>query len=323
MKNSITPPEILEIGEELIQEFIGRNEGGGDSPSQPDLFVISDTVSHWPVKDDMSSMEFPIFALTKNKDTSIRTYSRGGKTLIPSVMGAANVFDKDILIYAISQLVKHREQGVQISRRIKINCTAFLKGTKRSTGGAAYKRILDTCRRLKGTTLETNIKTNEEEATKGFSLLDDYDVIQYTKNNDGALEMEITISEWLYRAVEGMDVLTINPDYFGLQQPLERRLYEIARKHCGDKAYWTVSLDILREKSGSKQPIKYFARAVRETVKDNNIPDYQLVIDDSGPNLQVVFFSKNAKKVFEELKKNDKTSWYFQLMKKNMQGKLV
>ncbi|MCA9184408.1 MAG: replication initiator protein A [Pirellulaceae bacterium] len=31
-------------------------------------------------------------------------------------------------------------------------------------------------------------------------------------------------------------MLTLHRDYFRLRKPLERRVYEIARKHCGPKA---------------------------------------------------------------------------------------
>ncbi len=75
-----------------------------DSPGliQPDLFTLLDAVADWPVKDDIHSMEYPIFSLSKNKDLRIRTYQRGDKyvKITPSVIGAATVFDTDILIYA-------------------------------------------------------------------------------------------------------------------------------------------------------------------------------------------------------------------------------
>ena len=58
--------------------------------------------------------------------------------------------------------------------------------------------------------------------------------------------VEVTLSEWLYNAVLGKEVLTISRDYFRLRKPIERRLYELARKHCGNQEKWTVGLKILR-----------------------------------------------------------------------------
>ena len=178
---------------------------------QPDLFTLLDAVADWPVKDDIHSMEYPIFSLSKNKDLRIRTYQRGDKyvKIIPSVIGAATVFDKDILIYAVSKIVRAVEAGKTPTRRVRFDIHPFLVGTRRSTGGAAYERALDTCRRLRGTTIETNVKTTEEERTDGFGLVEDYKVTQSTKNGKGALQVELLLSEWLYRAVQEYDILIL------------------------------------------------------------------------------------------------------------------
>lgn len=187
-------------------------------PVHGDAFEVLVFARDWPVKDDVSSMEYPIFSLSKSKGTGIRVYSRGGKMLkvIPSALGAATVFDKDILLYCISQIVKAHDAGMKVSRRLKIAVHPFLIGTRRSAGGASYERALDMCRRLRGTTIETNVKTNEREQVEGFGLIEDYKVMQYTKNGKGALELALTIANWLYRAALGSDILMLHPDYFSL-----------------------------------------------------------------------------------------------------------
>ena len=38
---------------------------------QPDLFTLLDAVADWPVKDDIHSMEYPIFSLSKKKSLSV------------------------------------------------------------------------------------------------------------------------------------------------------------------------------------------------------------------------------------------------------------
>jgi plasmid replication initiation protein len=286
-----------------------------EPPTQLSLFVVDSLVADWPIKDDMSSMEQPIFSLSKNKDTRIREYSRGGRTLriIPSVAGAATVFDKDVLIYALSLIVHGENAGMQTSRRVRIESHPFLVETRRSTGGAAYERIIDMCRRLKGTTIETNIKTNEREQTEGFSLIEDYKVNRATKSGKGALEIEITISDWFYRAAKAYDVLTLHRDYFSLSMPLERRLYELARKHVGDKAYWTVGIDILHEKSGTTQEIKYFRREINRMMEANRLPEYKLAIDDSTRPAKAVFFTRNNQRLLAELNKANLLGWYSKL----------
>lgn len=282
----------------------------------PDLFVVHDESHDWPVKVDVVSMEYPIFSLSKNPDTRIRVYSRGGRSvrIIPSVVGAATVFDKDILIYCISHIVRGLDAGIKVSRRIRVDVYPFLLSTHRSTGGAAYERVVDMCRRLKGTIIETNIKTNERERLEGFSLIEDYRVTAWTKNGKGALELELTLSEWLYRAVTELDILTVHHDYFSLGQALERRLYELARKHCGDKAWWEISLPLLLEKTGSSYSLRRFKQEIKEIVKRGALPDYRLFLDESTtPDKLVVMTCDNAKLVCHA-NKAGKLSWVSRLL---------
>jgi plasmid replication initiation protein len=61
----------------------------------------------WAIKDDRQSMEHPIFSLSKSPDRKIRRYEHNGNTVViaPGAYGLATIWDKDILIYAVSQLV--------------------------------------------------------------------------------------------------------------------------------------------------------------------------------------------------------------------------
>lgn len=56
------------------------------------------------------------------------------------------------------------------------------------------------------------------------------------------IELEVTLSEWLYNSVIGEEILSIDHDYFRLRKPIERRIYEIARKHCGKQKKWYIGL---------------------------------------------------------------------------------
>ena len=100
--------------------------------------------------------------------------------------------------------------------------------------------------------------------------------------------LEVTLSDWLFRAIEAAEVLPISRDYFRLRRPLDRRLYELARKHCGAKEKWRIGIDKLQKKCGSKQERKAFVRHMRETVEADHLPDYSLMLDDD----QVVFLRK-------------------------------
>jgi plasmid replication initiation protein len=39
-----------------------------------------------------------------------------------------------------------------------------------------------------------------------------------------------------------------------MRKPLERRIYELARKHCGRQDQWRVSVEVLHRKSGLGLP---------------------------------------------------------------------
>ena len=70
--------------------------------------------------------------------------------------------------------------------------------------------------------------------------------------------------------------MTISHDYFRLRRPLERRLYEIARKHCGNQEKWHIRLSKLQEKTGSNAPLKKFRLNIRQIIRDNHTPFYRI-----------------------------------------------
>ena len=86
------------------------------------------------------------------------------------------------------------------------------------------------------------------------------------------VSVSVTLSEWLYRAVLSKSVLTLSRDYFGLRKPLERRLYELARKHCGSQPDWRVSVEVLLKKSGSASPRRVFRAMLREIIRADTCP---------------------------------------------------
>ena len=100
--------------------------------------------------------------------------------------------------------------------------------------------------------------------------------------------LEIELSPWLFRAIEACDVLPISRSYFRLRSPLDRRIYELARKHCGQQKQWRVSLDVLQKKSGSNSPTKKFAFYVRHLIASNHLPDYTFIFEED----EVVFWRR-------------------------------
>jgi plasmid replication initiation protein len=100
-------------------------------------FFIADIVE-WTLKDDRHSMEHPFFSLSKNPYLEIRRYEHNGIsiTVTPSVMGIATIWDKDILIYAVSQLVEGLNQGrADIGPLLRVTAYDLLVATNRYNGG--------------------------------------------------------------------------------------------------------------------------------------------------------------------------------------------
>ncbi|MEM7669204.1 MAG: replication initiator protein A, partial [Pseudomonadota bacterium] len=111
------------------------------------------------------------------------------------------------------------------------------------------------------------------------------------KTKDGRMiNVSVRLSDWMYRAVMAKSVLTIHRDYFRLRKPLERRVYEIARKHCGAQAEWRISLDLLLKKCGSNSPRRVFKKMIRELVEHDHLPDYTVSLEQD--NEMVVFANR-------------------------------
>jgi plasmid replication initiation protein len=100
------------------------------------------------------------------------------------------------------------------------------------------------------------------------------------------VSVRVKLSDWLYRAVLAKSVLTLSRDYFRLRKPLERRIYELARKHCGRQPEWRVSVEVLHRKSGSASPRRVFRAMLREMIATDHLPEYRLA-EEPGDMLRV------------------------------------
>lgn len=243
-----------------------------------DLFVC-DILAAVP-KHDLASMEHPIFSLSTRPDRRVLDYEHRGThvTITPSVKGRATIFDADILIFCISQLMAAINAGRSTSRVLTLTAHDLLLATGRETSGDAYRRLRDAFERLAGTRITTNITTgpaeDPREVTTGFGLIEAWEIVRKTRAGR-MVSVTVTLSDWLYQAVLAKSVLTLSREYFGLRKPIERRLYELARKHCGAQPSWRVSMKVLWKKSGSSSPIRVFRAMLRDSIRADILPDYQ------------------------------------------------
>ena len=227
-------------------------------------------------------MEHPLFTLSTKPDMTPRRYEMNGRwvELKPSSLGLATVFDRDILIYCISQCMAALNEGRQIHRTMRLSAHDVLKATNRDTSDKGYAGFKAALTRLRSTEIQTNITTGGVEQWEIFGFIDAAKTIR--KSREGRmLAVEVTLSDWLFNAIDAKrgDILTISPKYFQLRKPLERRLYEIARKSCGTKnRMLRYGMEKLRLKTVSQSTPKEFRRMVKAivdmNVEKNHIPDY-------------------------------------------------
>lgn len=272
-------------------------------------FFVADILDAIP-KGDLASMEHPLFAL-KAGDMRVRHYERGGNsvTIKPGPDGCATIHDKDVWIYCVSQLVEALNRGREdVGRLVRFTAYDFLVSTNRSTDGDSYRRMAEAMARLKGTTIETSIETAGQRDRAGFGLIDSWHVIE----RDGGGRMvavEVELPRWLWRAVEARHVLTLSPDYFRIRKPIDRRVYELVRKHCGAQPKWRVSIKTMYEKSGSTDTLRKFRAAMKALAESGELPDYRMAFDVEAD--MATFYArapKGAKAQIEDILKGKKKS---------------
>jgi len=261
--------------------------------AQQDLFIC-DLFDVW--KDDMGSMEHPVFSLSTKPDKRRRKYEHNGNTveIVPSDYGLATIHDKDVLLYLVSHIMqdlndKQKEANKSGKKEIEappksLRFTAYdmLVLTNRTTNNLGYERLEAALDRLSGTRIKTDIATGGKRITKNFGIIDSFEIVREIRGdpNSRMVGVEVDLSDWFYNALLGQEVLTISENYFRLRKPIERRLYELCRKHCGHQRRWEIWLKLLLKKTGSAMPIRDFRRKIKVIVESDHMPDYHLAFDE-------------------------------------------
>ena len=261
-----------------------------DRHPQADFFIcdVADAI----LKDLIPQMEHPFYALSKKPDTAIRRYEHEDKwvEVIPSVKGQATIYDKDILIYAVSQIMHKLNRGENVERRLRFNPREMLIFVNRGTGGKDYAAFCEALDRLMGTVIKTNITTasgekgiplGDEERLGWFHLIERAHVQRKNDAKDGRIIWaEIELSEWIFNSIRRKTVLTLHRDYFRLRKPIERRVYEIARKMCGARVEFEIGLEKLLKRTGARMELKRFRHTLREIATHDHLPDYRVAFDE-------------------------------------------
>tara|TARA_A100000171_G_scaffold45547_1_gene49410 strand:+ start:2398 stop:3345 length:948 start_codon:yes stop_codon:yes gene_type:complete len=260
-----------------------------------DLVFDCADVLDLPLKGEMLSLEIPFFSLERKDLLPWSWISSDGNTSVQvacSQDGRATMKDKDILIFCVSQIIAALNMGAKPGRTLRFGARAFLQATNRGTRGDDYRRLRDSLKRLKGTLVTVETRGKSTRSARQVSFIDEWSVLEKGEWQR-VVTLEVTLSVWFFGLITKRSVLTIERSYFSLG-PLQRRLYEIARKHVGNQAQWQVSLEQLRNKTGSRVArIRKFEEKIQEIIDLDCIPVYRLSLISSG---QVKFYQKDQEK---------------------------
>jgi plasmid replication initiation protein len=232
-------------------------------------------------RDAQDLMAYPFFSLAKSKRVVPIDFRAGGISIrvepVPE-HGMATIWDADVLIWAASQIVEARDAGLKTSRLMAATPHEILTFVGRGTSVRDYDRLKAGLDRLQSTSVLTSIRQPAERRRHRFSWINEWK--ETADANGRPMGLELILPDWFYAGVRNDAlVLTIDRAYFGLTGGLERWLYRLVRKHGGrQQGGWSFDFLHLHAKSGSLSPLKHFAFDLREIVRRQTLPGYQLVI---------------------------------------------
>lgn len=268
------------------------------------LRMFTPSIADVGPRDVREAMELPFLSLSKHKRTTPIAYTspKGARIFVdaPPSTGIANIYDWDLIIYLVAVIRQRTDAGEDVTNLIEFAPGDFLDTVRRPNTKQYQDGILQSLKRLQATSITTNIREEDQEATtkteKAFSWINDYEHVTktiHTKNGPKEIiqNYRVELCSWLYQAaIKHQLILSIDEDYFLLTGGYERWLYRIVRKSAGNDT-WTWKLRTLFERSGVLEPqrlegktketdeefqkrrrdtYKRFAYDIRRIVKDND-----------------------------------------------------
>lgn len=238
-------------------------------------------------------MAYPFFSLSKTHRVAPIDFVAGNVTIRVEAVpdhGMATIWDADILIWAASQIVEARDNGLRTSRLMAATPYEILTYVGRGTSSRDYQRLKAALDRLQSTTVSTSIRQPSEGRRHRFSWINEWQ--ERTDRNGRPEGIELIVPDWFYQAVlDDALVLTIDRTYFNLTGGLDRWLYRLVRKHGGrQRDGWRFDFRHLHQKSGSLSPFKRFAFELRDIIRRQPLPGYRLFLEaEIGGRLLLAF----------------------------------
>lgn len=102
------------------------------------------------------------------------------------------------------------------------------------------------------------------------------------------MEIEVELPHWIIETIQNKALLKISSDYLTKDLTnLEKRVYLICEKFCGNSPYWHIGLENLQARLGSTITLRQFKYKLKEIIANQSIPKYKIGISDDGRNFQV------------------------------------
>ena len=263
------------------------------SPERGQLDLFHALPGDFAPRDAQDLMAYPFFSLSKTHRTAPIDFVAGDVSIRVEAVpdhGMATIWDADILIWAASQIVEARDQGLRTSRLMAATPYEILNFIGRGVSLRDYQRLKAALDRLQSTTVATSIRQPTEGRRHRFSWINEWQ--ERTDRSGKPAGLELIVPDWFYRAVlDDALVLTIDRTYFGLTGGLDRWLYRIVRKHGGKQRNgWRFDFRHLYQKSGSLSPFKRFAFELRDIIRRQPLPGYTLFLEvEIGGRLLLAF----------------------------------
>ena len=224
-------------------------------------------------RDAIDLMAWPCFALSKRpRHVPIQhEYRRDFLRVVPvsAGPGLATIWDADLLIWAVSQLVEAHDRRLSVSPVLMVSGFQVLRFLGRGTGQTQYRQLATALDRLAGSAVETSIGASLAVPAR-------FRWVERWARTDGGLM--IVVPDWLLAVViDRRRVLRIDPAYLRLSGGIVRWLWRLLRRHAHEKSTgWEISLLALHARSGSLARPTDFIADLRRIARTNALPGYRL-----------------------------------------------
>lgn len=260
------------------------------------------------LRDAQDLMAYPFFSLAKSPRIVPIRFEAGGVSIVVEGVpehGIATIWDADVLIWAASQIIQAKREGIGPSRLMVATPYEILRFVQRGTGRTDYLALRAALDRLQSTTVATTLRQQEHpngaKRLHRFSWINEWK--EYTRADGRSDGIELILADWFFTGL--MDealALTLDPAYFRLSGGIERWLYRLVRKHGGRQpAGWRFDMRHLHLKSGSLQRPSDFALQVRQLELRQSLPGYRLAIERSAGVEWLAFRPVQAVGAVEEI----------------------